>query len=306
MLPQTNGDQAVVDWAPRSTNYEADELANGNTGRFDPAKRIVFKASEVWWDVLPEALQKGREMESECQRALAEGCVRPDRTRKQRKRKLEDKLRFMDRVVIPVERNAPSSCQQTRQQAAGQVEISGVSVRPSQFCGTLPFSTGNPGVRLPQEVVCMQGIHKDRCSVRRPYAVHSFVSAFFFGCLFSCVVPGSFAVLSRFSSFPQILGLSESRRQSPRLAQPGWKPSHLGLSEGARSRHSGLTLDGNFSISFLALPLRVSLVRNCFVPPPSLGHPSSWTTWFTLRAPLLLQGPWGGCPGAHRVSSGLL
>ena len=105
----------------------------------------------------------------------------------------------------------------------------------------------------------MQGIHKDRCSVRRPYAVHSFVSAFFFGCLFSCVVPGSFAVLSRFSSFPQILGLSESRRQSPdwhsldgnlpiwtvrgcplvvRRAHPGWKPFHLfsGSSSTSQSR----------------------------------------------------------------------
>ena len=72
------GIMAVVDWALRSTNREADELANGNTGRF-------------------EALQKGRdEMESECQRALAEGCGRPDRTRKQRKWKLEDKLRFRD------------------------------------------------------------------------------------------------------------------------------------------------------------------------------------------------------------------
>ena len=57
------GIKAVVDWAPRSTNNETDELANGNTGRFDPAKRIVFKASDVWWDVLLEALQKGREME---------------------------------------------------------------------------------------------------------------------------------------------------------------------------------------------------------------------------------------------------
>ena len=54
----------MVDWAPRTANYVADELANGNTSRCDPAKRIVFKASEVWWDVLPEALQKGREMES--------------------------------------------------------------------------------------------------------------------------------------------------------------------------------------------------------------------------------------------------
>ena len=90
------GIKAVVDWAPRTANYEADELANGNTSRCDPAKRIVFKASEVWWDVLPEALQKGREMESECQSALAEGGGRPDRTRKQRKRKLEDKLRVRD------------------------------------------------------------------------------------------------------------------------------------------------------------------------------------------------------------------
>ena len=33
--------KAVVDWAPRTANYEADELANGNTSRFDPAKRIL-------------------------------------------------------------------------------------------------------------------------------------------------------------------------------------------------------------------------------------------------------------------------
>ena len=90
------GIKAVVDWAPRTANYDADELANGNTSRCDPAKRIVFKASEVWWDVLPEALQKGREMESECQSALALGSGRHDRTRKQRKRKLEDKLRVRD------------------------------------------------------------------------------------------------------------------------------------------------------------------------------------------------------------------
>ena len=50
----------------------------------------------MWWDVLPEALQKGREMESECQSALAECSGRPYRTRKQRKRKLEDKLRVRD------------------------------------------------------------------------------------------------------------------------------------------------------------------------------------------------------------------
>ena len=90
------GIKAVVDWAPRTANYEADELANGNTSRFDPSKRLFFKASDVLWDILPEALQRGREMESECQRALAGGRVRPDRTRKQKKRKLEDRLRVKD------------------------------------------------------------------------------------------------------------------------------------------------------------------------------------------------------------------
>ena len=39
--------KAVVDWAPRTANYEADELANGNTSWFDPAKRITFEESEV-------------------------------------------------------------------------------------------------------------------------------------------------------------------------------------------------------------------------------------------------------------------
>ena len=32
--------KAVVEWAPRTANHEADELANGDTTRFDPAKRI--------------------------------------------------------------------------------------------------------------------------------------------------------------------------------------------------------------------------------------------------------------------------
>ena len=57
----------------------------------------------------------------------------------------------------------------------------------------------------------MQGIHKNRCSARRPYAVHSFVPGFFFGCLFSCVVPSSFSrqfevflFFLRFSDCPRV------------------------------------------------------------------------------------------------------
>ena len=63
--------KAVVDWAPRVANCE---LAIGNTHRFDPAKRSVFKESDVLWDILPDALQKGREVERECQRARVEGA----------------------------------------------------------------------------------------------------------------------------------------------------------------------------------------------------------------------------------------
>ena len=54
--------------------------------------------------------------------------------------------------------------------------------------------------------------------------------------------------------------------------------------------------DGNLAISWQVRPLRVRSVRNSLVPPPRQGSPSCWTTWFTLRAPLLLRGPWGGCP----------
>ena len=85
--------KAVVDWAPARPTTRP---TSSHTSRFDPAKRITFEESEVRWDILPEALQKGREMESESQRAPAGGASRPDRARKQRKRKLEDRLRVRD------------------------------------------------------------------------------------------------------------------------------------------------------------------------------------------------------------------
>ena len=98
LLKEVMSVKAIVEWAPRTANHEADELANGITTRFDPAKRIVFKASELQllWDILPEVLSRGREMERESQRARALPGGLPDRTRKQRKRKLEDKMRARD------------------------------------------------------------------------------------------------------------------------------------------------------------------------------------------------------------------
>ena len=88
--------KAVAEWTPRTANHEADELANGIKTRLDPAKRIDFKASELQWDILPEVLSRGLEMERESQRARALPGGLPGRTRKPRKRKLEDKMRVRD------------------------------------------------------------------------------------------------------------------------------------------------------------------------------------------------------------------
>ena len=76
--------KAGEEWAPRTANHEADEVANGVTTRFD------FKASELQCDILPEVLSRSSEMERESQRARALPGGLPDRTRKLRKRKLED------------------------------------------------------------------------------------------------------------------------------------------------------------------------------------------------------------------------
>ena len=74
--PKRMSVKAVADRAPRAANYEADERQHPLVR---PAKRIVFKESDVWWDILPEALQKGRKVEPECQRARTEGGGREHR-----------------------------------------------------------------------------------------------------------------------------------------------------------------------------------------------------------------------------------
>ena len=50
--------RAVVEWAPREGNKEADRLANGDHRAFDPALRIPVSAdpSSLSWVILPEAL----------------------------------------------------------------------------------------------------------------------------------------------------------------------------------------------------------------------------------------------------------
>ena len=75
--------RAIVEWAPRECNREADMLANGDTSLFDPERRIPVAVGTLVWNVLPEALKAEREAE-ETYRRLKETHGLPNRSAKQR------------------------------------------------------------------------------------------------------------------------------------------------------------------------------------------------------------------------------
>ena len=52
--------KAAVERAPRSTNYEADALANGITDSFDPSRRIVVDVNTPRWEILPKSSHYGQ------------------------------------------------------------------------------------------------------------------------------------------------------------------------------------------------------------------------------------------------------
>ena len=135
--------------------------------------------------------------------------------------------------------------------------------------------------------------------VRRAYAGRTQFMvlswAFSLAVSFSCGFHGDLAFSSRISTFPQILGLGWYSLDGN---LPIWAVRGCPLVVLACSPWMGSS-----PILFLVLPLRVSLVRNCFVPPPLPGQrPSCWTSWFTLRSPLLPREPWGGCTWGTPVS----
>ena len=51
--------RAIVEWAPREFNKEADQLANGNSDSFDPNRRLHVSSQSLTWNILPMALQAG-------------------------------------------------------------------------------------------------------------------------------------------------------------------------------------------------------------------------------------------------------
>ena len=89
------GMKVLVEWTPRAGNREADALANGDSSLFDPRRRVQLE-SDVQWEVLEQALRRGREAESETATARAEKKL-PDRASKRmKKRKTTEKLRVTD------------------------------------------------------------------------------------------------------------------------------------------------------------------------------------------------------------------
>ena len=87
--------RAIVEWAPRECNREADMLANGDTSLFDPERRIPVSAGTLVWNVLPEALKAGRDAE-DIFNHQKETHGLPNRSAKQRKRAAEHRLKFKD------------------------------------------------------------------------------------------------------------------------------------------------------------------------------------------------------------------
>ena len=87
--------RTVVEWALREFNKEADQLANGVSDAFDPAKRLHVSALSLSWNILPEALEAGREAERAFQ--IKKGSYGlPNRCTKQAKRKVETRLNMTD------------------------------------------------------------------------------------------------------------------------------------------------------------------------------------------------------------------
>ena len=126
---------------------------------------------------------------------------------------------FQGSVVIPVERNA-SSFMSPHQAADSRTDRDEGVQRETHFLWLPLFDRYSR-----RQVTAASGSYAghtqayvDRTrSVCRTYAVHGIDSHGFFDGLFLAVFSEVLAVSSRISSFPQILGLSESRRLSP-----GW------------------------------------------------------------------------------------
>ena len=92
---KARGMRAIVEWSPHECNKDADLLANGITDRFHPERRMLVSAQSLVWNILPKALEAGRQAE-QAYAHLKETHGLPVRTRKQRTRRVESRLKVTD------------------------------------------------------------------------------------------------------------------------------------------------------------------------------------------------------------------
>ena len=77
------------------SNREADALANGCADGFNPELDLKVDYENLQWSILPKALEVGKQAE-EAYRTAKEGGHLPIRAKKERKKRLEDRLRTKD------------------------------------------------------------------------------------------------------------------------------------------------------------------------------------------------------------------
>ena len=85
----------IVEWAPREFNRESDNLANGITEGFNQALELKIRPEEISWEILPEALEAGREAERSYGAAKESGKL-PNRSKRERRRDTRERLRVVD------------------------------------------------------------------------------------------------------------------------------------------------------------------------------------------------------------------
>ena len=87
--------KALVEWTPRESNREADALANGCADGFNPELELKVDCENLQWSILPKALEVEKQAE-EAYRTAKDGGHLPNRAKKERKKRLEDRLRTKD------------------------------------------------------------------------------------------------------------------------------------------------------------------------------------------------------------------
>ena len=84
-----------MEWAPRESNREADALANSVTLDYNLVTEMTVGVEKLCWCLLPEALEAGRPAGEVFMKAKEQGCL-PNRAKKEKRRRLEDRLRMKD------------------------------------------------------------------------------------------------------------------------------------------------------------------------------------------------------------------